>query len=202
MTEQKFLENGRVLPKVEDHLKDAPYKLAEYVLNSWFLQYQDGQAGLFYFRDRPKEDRGFWNSISHEKWYSALQIAQKNNWWEEKEYTKESEFDQLDRMVKDHEKAIVDIYETLELIGKESKPTEPTEPTEEKPNWLNPPLKVGDKVLILEWWTRFVRDSKYERVFEVKNVFDTLKTEACMYETTESVYFCNKIKNRDKWVKL
>ena len=200
MTKQKLIENSMVLPKVDKHLRDAPNWLAEYVLNSWFQQYQDGQVDLFYFRERPKEGRLFWDEISCEHWSNALYVADINDWWkketEEKEEPKESALSELEKSIEEARKEISEARKVIsshiqyiKSIDKQPK---------DKPDWLNPPLKVGDKVKILEWWSFDERNSNFEIVCEISEVTPYNLT----YRTKDGIRFCDIENNRDKWVKL
>ena len=223
------MNKQEALEQLREHLRDAPKELRDYTLNSWWEQARDTEApkwqnGDFLLWKDSKEYANFWEYIVSKQWNKAIEIANENNWWRLEDYSssnptriiessgykfvisdvfREYEFLELRKAAERNAKQIKRITECIEKVAdilEKLNASKSTEPKKEDNDWLNPPLKVGDRVFIFEIWVGDCRLPKYEnKVYKIES-FDFKGN--CIYKTKNGVIFCDREGNKDKWVKI
>jgi len=201
------MNKQEALEQLREHLSDAPNELKEYVLKSWYNQAKDIKndwwSSTFFMKGESIEGLNFWDFIYYQQWNKAIEIANENNWWKVMDSPKEYEFLELRKAAERNAKQIKRITECIEKVAdilEKLNASKPTEPKKEDNDWLNPPLKVGDRVFIFEIWVGDCRLPKYEnKVYKIESV--DFKGN-CIYKTKNGVIFCDREGNKDKWVKI
>ena len=203
------MNKQEALEQLREHLSDAPNELKEYVLKSWYNQAKDIKnvydwyGSSTFFKGESIEELNFWDFIYYQQWNKAIEIANENNWWKVMDSPKEYEFLELRKAAERNAKQIKRITECIEKVAdilEKLNASKPTEPKKEDNDWLNPPLKVGDRVFIFEIWVGDCRLPKYEnKVYKIESV--DFKGN-CIYKTKNGVIFCDREGNKDKWVKI